>query len=60
MQSEGEWMYLLWYIKQVSFKFRFQDYEKGNNSDHMPKDFCQSIEEYDPQTNKWREVGKLA
>ena len=21
--------------------------------------FCNSIEEYDPQTNKWREVGKV-
>ncbi|PAV81866.1 hypothetical protein WR25_17308 isoform C [Diploscapter pachys] len=24
------------------------------------KDFCNSIEEYDPQTNKWREVGKIS
>ena len=28
-----------------------------SNSFH--ESFCNSIEEYDPQTNKWREVGKL-
>ena len=48
MQSEGE---LRFYISLdeifVNLNCRFDE------------DYCNSIEEYDPQTNKWREVGKI-
>ena len=48
MQSEGELRFCIsLYQIFVSLDFRFD----GN--------FCNSIEEYDPQTNEWREVGKL-
>ena len=29
------------------------------NTSYKCKNLCDSIEEYDPQTNEWREVGKL-
>ena len=49
MQSEGE------------LRFCISLYEIFVNriEDSPYKEHCNSIEEYDPQTNKWREVGEI-
>ena len=48
MQSEGELRFCIFlYQIFVNLNFRFGD------------GYCNSIEEYDPQTNKWREVGEF-
>ena len=38
---------------------RFQSVEKRSDGFYWAINFSDVIEEYDPQTNKWREVGKL-
>ena len=30
-----------------------------NDGHHWVGNFCDAIEEYDPQTNEWREVGNI-
>ena len=48
MQSEGELRFCIsLYEIFVNLDFSFNE------------DLLNSIEEYDPQTNKWREIGKL-
>ena len=48
MQSEGELRFRIsLYQIFVNLNFRFGD------------GYCNSIEEYDPQTNKWQEVGEI-
>ena len=46
MQSEGELRFCT-SLHEIFLKFRFKKKSRGN--------FCDSIEEYDPQTNEWRE-----
>ena len=50
MQSEGELRFSI-FLYEIICQFTFQKDSHEN--------FCNSIEEYDPQTNKWREMGKL-
>ena len=40
-------------------EIRFQNAGKISDGLYYGLNFCDAIEEYDPQTNKWREVGKL-
>ena len=47
----GEWAEILHIFIRNICQFRYQEFLYGN--------VCNSIEEYDPQTNKWREVGKI-
>ena len=47
----GGWAEILHIFIPNICRFRFQK--------DCIESFCNLIEEYDPQTNKWREVGKL-
>ena len=38
---------------------RFQNAKKSSDGVYLSMNFCDTIEKYDPQTNKWREVGKV-
>ena len=50
MPSEGELRFCI-SLYQIFVNLDFHRYDG--------EDFCDSIEEYDPQTNRWREMGKL-
>ena len=46
--------------EESELRFSISLYEIFANLDfRFDENFCNSIEEYDPQTNKWREAGKM-
>ena len=49
MQSEGELRFCISLYEIFVNRFR----------KHYMENFCNSIEEYDPQTNEWQEVGEI-
>ena len=51
LYAMGGWAEILYIFIRNICQLRFQGKDLTN--------YCNSIEEYDPQTNKWGEVGKL-
>ena len=57
MQSEGELRFCI-SLYEILVN-RFKNAEKRSVGAYHWINFCDVIEEYDPQTNEWREVGKI-
>ena len=58
MQSEGELRFCI-SLYEIFANLRFQNVEKRSDGLYWGINLCDAIEEYDPQTDRWREVRRL-
>ena len=55
----GGWAEILNILIRNVFLFRFQNAENRSDGLYWPINFCNAIEEYDPQTDKWKIVREV-